>query len=159
MPATSDSALFPTMVVGSLPRPLWIRDLIEDRKVGGIGEAEAEALLDAAVPSAILMQERAGLDFVSDGEWRRESYVKVFADAVEGFEPDLILGGTYRTSAMYYPAVVSSLKAKRGIATGEATFLREHTDSKTIVAVPSPYTVGDSPLRIDETKAGRAAAY
>jgi 5-methyltetrahydropteroyltriglutamate--homocysteine methyltransferase len=142
MPTTSDRALFPTFVVGSLPRPQWIRDLIEERKAGGIGLAEADALLDDAVPSAIHMQERAGMDFVSDGEWRRESYVKVFADAIEGFELDLILGGTYRTSAMYYPAVVARLNARRGIATGEASFLRRHTTNKTIVAIPSPYTVG-----------------
>ena len=65
-------------------------DLIEDRKFGRIGVEEADLLLDDAVPLAIRMQERAGLDFVSDGEWRRESYVKVFAEAVGGFENDLI---------------------------------------------------------------------
>ena len=59
---------FPTFVVGSLPRPLWVQNLIEDRKAGRIGEEEAESYLDDAVPLAIRMQERAGLDFVSDGE-------------------------------------------------------------------------------------------
>ena len=85
--------LFPTMVVGSLPRPQWIRDLIEDRKSGAIADDVAGRMLDAAIPSAVHMQERAGLDFVSDGEWRRESYVKVFANAVDGFEADLIPTG------------------------------------------------------------------
>ena len=61
--------LFPTMVVGSLPRPVWIRELIEERKEGRISEADADALLDTAIPAAIRMQERAGLDFISDGEW------------------------------------------------------------------------------------------
>ena len=78
--------LFPTTVIGSLPRPMWVRELIEDRKAGRIGEREADALLDSAVPTAIAMQDRAGLDYVSDGEWRRESYVKVFAERVRGFE-------------------------------------------------------------------------
>ena len=57
--STESGVLFPTMVVGSLPRPQWVRDLIEDRKAGHISEAEADR------PLAIRLQERAGLDFVS----------------------------------------------------------------------------------------------
>ena len=142
MTAIPTNAWFPTMVVGSLPRPQWVRDLIEDRKAGRVGEAEAERLLDAAVPSAVRMQERAGLDFVSDGEWRRESYVKVFAEAVDGFEPDLVEGGSSRFSTLKYPAVVSRLEPRRSIVANEVSFLRKHTNAKTIVAVPSPYTIG-----------------
>ena len=93
MPDPNDNTPFPTLVVGSLPRPQWVRDLIEDRKAGRIDEKAADALLDDAVPLAIRLQERAGLDFVSDGEWRRESYVKVFAEAVDGFQADLGSGG------------------------------------------------------------------
>lgn len=51
---------FETLVVGSLPRPRWVRDLIEDRKAGLISREAADRLLDDAVPSAIDMQERAG---------------------------------------------------------------------------------------------------
>ena len=137
----NDTNLFPTMVVGSLPRPQWVRDLIEDRKLGRIDEQEADGLLDDAIPLAVRMQERAGLDFVSDGEWRRESYVKVFAEAVDGFEPDLIRDSGSRISSVAYPAVVSALVPRRPIAAGEATFLRDHAKARTIVAVPSPYTV------------------
>ena len=102
------AAPFSTFVVGSLPRPQWVRDLIEDRKAGRISGADAETLLDDAVPSAIRMQERAGLDYVSDGEWRRESYVKVFADAVDGFESDLLAGGGSPFSTLPYPAVTTA---------------------------------------------------
>ena len=142
MPSKPGDKPFETLVVGSLPRPRWVRDLIEDRKAGLISREAADRLLDDAVPSAIDMQERAGVDYISDGEWRRESYVKVFADAVDGFKADLIDGGTYRTSTLYYPAVVSKLSPRNPIAADEASFLRAHTDSKTIVAVPSPYTIG-----------------
>ena len=55
-------ALFPTTVIGSLPRPAWIRDLILERKKGVVPEEEADRLLDRAIESAILLQERAGLD-------------------------------------------------------------------------------------------------
>jgi 5-methyltetrahydropteroyltriglutamate--homocysteine methyltransferase len=142
MVSTPGDTLFPTFVVGSLPRPQWVRDLIEDRKAGRIGEQEADRLLDDAIPLAIRMQERAGLDFISDGEWRRESYVKVFAEAVGGFKADLLGGGGSQFSSLAYPAVVSRLTPRRPIAEGEAAFLRQRTDRKIIVAIPSPYTIG-----------------
>ena len=129
--------MFATFVVGSLPRPVWVRELIERRKRGEVGAAAAERVLDDAVPAAIRMQEAAGLDFLSDGEWRRESYVKVFADAVAGFEPDLIAGG--RGAA--YPAVTSTLRQERPIALDEARFVQRTSTRRTLTAVPSPYTV------------------
>ena len=96
-----------------------------------------------AVPSAIRLQERAGLDYVTDGEWRRESYVKVFADAVDGFMYDAhVEPGIDPASSIPYPSVVSRLKARRPIAAGEARFLKKHTDAKVMVAIPSPYTIG-----------------
>ena len=135
--------IFPTLVVGSLPRPQWIRDLIEDRKAGRIGGAVFDRILDDAVPAAIRMQERAGLDYISDGEWRRESYVKVFTQAVDGFTDDLLpTGGSAPFTQLRYPAVTSNLSATRPIAADEAEFLKRATDSRTIVAVPSPYTIG-----------------
>ncbi len=135
--------LFPTYVVGSLPRPQWVRDLIEDRKAGRITEEEADRLLDDVVPSAIRMQERAGVDYISDGEWRRESYVKVFTEAVDGFTNDLVSsGGTSSFTHLMYPAVTSKISPRRSMAAGEVEFIRKHTGSKTIVAIPSPYTVG-----------------
>ena len=143
--STMNSAdpLFPTFVVGSLPRPQWVRELIEDRKSGHISEEAAERLLDDAVPSAIRLQERAGVDYISDWEWRRESYVKVFTEAVDGFTNDLVTTlGTRSFTSPRYPAVTSRISARRSIAAGEAEFLRRRTDSKIIVAVPSPYTVG-----------------
>ena len=75
MSRPANDSMFSTMVVGSLPRPQRVRDLIEDRKTGRVNAAESEGLLNSAIPSAVRMQERAGLDYVSDGEWRRESYV------------------------------------------------------------------------------------
>ena len=140
---TPTAPLFPTFVVGSLPRPQWVRDLIEERKVGLISEEEADRLLDDVVPSAIRMQERAGVDYVSDGEWRRESYVKVFTEAVDGFTNDLVSsGGTSSFTHLMYPAVTSKISTRRSMAAREVEFMRKHTDSKIIVAIPSPYTVG-----------------
>lgn len=140
MTALPTQFLFPTFVVGSLPRPQWIRELIEERKAGRVSDEAADALLDAAIPGAIRMQERAGVDFISDGEWRRESYVKVFAEAVDGFAPDLIEGAA-RPQSLLYPAVVAPLSPRRRITARAAAFLREHTRSRLNVALPSPYTI------------------
>ena len=83
-----------------------MRDVILDRKAGRLPEDEADRLLDAAVDSAIRLQERAGLDEVTDGEWRRESYVKVFAERVRGFAPDINPSG-----GLPYPAVVAPMRS------------------------------------------------
>src|SRR5688572_15890538 len=103
--------LFPTTVIGSLPRPAWLRDLILDRKRGQISEQEADRFLDRAIESAVALQERAGVDEITDGEWRRESYVKVFAERVRGFCPDINISGD-----MPYPAVVAPIEYYRPIA-------------------------------------------
>lgn len=131
---------FATYVVGSLPRPQWVRDVVEDRKAGRITAEAADKQFDAAIPSAILMQERAGLDYVSDGEWRRESYVKVFSEHVRGFKLDVL---PMRISAAGQdPVVVDRLVQDGDLTTEAARFLRAHTDRRTIVAVPSPYILG-----------------
>ena len=132
---------FETFVVGSLPRPQWVKDLIDDRKNNLINKLDAKLLLDQAVPSAIKMQERAGVDYISDGEWRRESYVKVFADSVSGFEKGLISDPT-GVSGLEYPAIVSNMKKIDDIAVSESVFLKNITQSKTIIALPAPYTIG-----------------
>lgn len=133
---------FPTFVVGSLPRPAWIRELIEDRKAGLIAATEADRLLDEAIPSNLKMQERAGLDYVSDGEWRRESYMKVFSESVSGFEIDTVSAGATDFPQLRYPSVVSEMKAHRFIAVDEIRFVREHTDRRVLAAIPSAYTLG-----------------
>jgi len=130
---------FATFVVGSLPRPQWLRELIEERKSGSITYEEADALLDDAVPSAIRLQERAGIDYVSDGEWRRESYVKVFAEHVSGFTLD---AKPMISPNLFDPVVSSTIEQHSDLATDAARFLLARTTHNTIVALPSPYILG-----------------
>jgi 5-methyltetrahydropteroyltriglutamate--homocysteine methyltransferase len=129
--------LFPTTVIGSLPRPAWLRDVILDRKAGRLPEGDAERLLDRAIESAIALQERAGLDEITDGEWRRESYVKVFAERVRGFQPDLNPSG-----GLPYPAVVAPIEYHRPIAAEEVRYLRPRTRRRVKVTLPAPYIIG-----------------
>ena len=135
----TDHELFPTYVVGSLPRPLWLKEVIEQRRDGIIDRPDAERLLDAALPTAITMQERAGLDYVSDGEWRRESYIKVFAEHVSGFEAGAVPSLAHTVSD---PAVVAPVVQTENLTTDAARFLLAATDRRTIVTLPSPYILG-----------------
>lgn len=135
----ADEPLFQTYVVGSLPRPRWVRDVIEDRRDGRLSSQDADRLLDAAIPAAVRMQERAGLDYVSDGEWRRESYIKVFCEHVDGFKLEAV-PSVSRT--IMDPAVVAPLRQRSPLAADAARFLAKSTTRKTIVALPSPYILG-----------------
>ncbi|MDP6666562.1 MAG: cobalamin-independent methionine synthase II family protein [Dehalococcoidia bacterium] len=131
--------LFPTFVVGSLPRPEWLRRVVLDRRDGNLDAESAEHLFDIAIPSAIAMQERAGIDFVSDGEWRRESYIKVIAEHVDGFEAGLVRSLKHTVDD---PAVVAPIKRREDLTTKAAKFLLANTHRKAIVTLPSPYILG-----------------
>ena len=125
--------LFPTMVVGSLPRPLWVREVIAQRAAGRLDEGAANERLDRAVLFAIQLQEQAGLDYISDGEWRRENYVRVFGDRVAGFARDDHTGRATH--------VIGKIRRDRPIVSDDAAFLCHHASRRTIVALPSPFTV------------------
>src|SRR5262249_15895073 len=75
--------LFPTSVGGSVPRPEFGCDLFSDR---GIDASEYDCRMEAAVRYVVAMQENAGLDVITDGEWWRKSYIGVIAELADGFE-------------------------------------------------------------------------
>src|SRR6187401_2104808 len=83
MASNDYGVLFPTRVVGSLPRPDVVRDLISD---DAIAPAEYDRRMKAAVRYVVEMQVNAGLDILTDGEWWRKSYIGVIAELAHGFE-------------------------------------------------------------------------
>ena len=83
-PRTAKLPPFYTHVIGSLPRPLLVRDLLARRLE--MSPERFKAVLDDLVRFAIRLQEEAGLDVVSDGEWRRSQYIREFLQRVGGFE-------------------------------------------------------------------------
>ena len=80
---------FPSGVVGSLPRPLMVKEMLPAVPGPESAEAARSPQMDAAVRYAIAVQEQAGLDLVSDGEWRRHAYTHIIADIATGFSADL----------------------------------------------------------------------
>src|SRR3954470_4903012 len=132
----SSLPLFPTAVIGSLPRPAWLLDLLQDHLAGRLSPQEWERACDRAVPFAVALQETAGIDIITDGEWRREGYFQVFYERVEGFQPDLIRGRT-----RLWPAAVAPLRRRGTIAADGMTFLRQHTKRAIKATLPSAYVI------------------
>ena len=133
--------LFPTTVVGSMPRPQYIKDLIEAHAATGEDGGDFQRMMDSAVPYVAQMQELAGIDIISDGEWRRKSYIGVIADICSGFERSMReVSGQRQT----WHVVTSELEpVNPGHMAREARFLKEHTTRDVKVALPSPYSLGE----------------
>src|SRR5262245_5960315 len=143
------ATLFPTTVVGSMPRPQFVRDLLRPETRAELGEETFRRRLDAAVAYVVAMQEAAGLDVISDGEWRRLSYIGVIADLCEGVEVG------YRGEQPWTVVVGKLAPRAPGLTAREALFVREHCGCEAKVALPSPYLLGQRMWDPDRS----AAAY
>jgi 5-methyltetrahydropteroyltriglutamate--homocysteine methyltransferase len=132
----ADLPLFPTAVIGSLPRPPWLLDLLQEYLAGRLSRQEWDHACDQAIPFAVALQETAGIDIITDGEWRREGYFQVFYERVEGFQPDLIQGRT-----RLWPAAVAPLRRTGPIAADAIAFLRRHTRRAVKATLPSAYVI------------------
>jgi 5-methyltetrahydropteroyltriglutamate--homocysteine methyltransferase len=130
--------LFPTAVIGSMPRPQYVKDLLAARTAtDAVPTADLQDRTDDAVRFVIGLQEQAGIDMISDGEWRRETYIDVIADLCHGFE------WIERELFGYHQVVTKAMTPRQpGIVADEARFLRENTDHAVKVALPSPYLIG-----------------
>ena len=144
--------LFPTTLVGSYPQPDW---LIDREKLAGrfpprvlmrelwrIPEPFLAQAQDDATILAIKAQEEAGLDIVTDGEIRRESYSNRFATALSGV--DLDNPGTALDRSGHpnpVPRVVGKIRRLRPVQIGDLGFLKRHTDRTVKVTVPGPFTM------------------
>ena len=147
---SQDLPLFPTAVIGSLPRPAWLLDLLQDYLSGHLTRTEWDHACDRAIPFAVGLQETAGIDIISDGEWRREGYFQVFYERIEGFRADLISGRT-----RLWPAAIAPLRRRGPIVADGAAFLRRQTARAIKVSVPSAYVI----LRRFYSPEHSAAAY
>jgi 5-methyltetrahydropteroyltriglutamate--homocysteine methyltransferase len=141
MTIMSELPMFPTHVIGSLPRPLWVLDLLRAHKQGAISRDEYRSALDKAIPFAIGLQERAGIDIITDGEWRRETYFSVFSDRVGGIQADAIEVRLVDGKTRRWPCVVEKLSYQGSIAADDARFLAACTRRFIKVTLPSPYMV------------------
>src|ERR1043165_7961063 len=132
------SLLFPTTVVGSMPRPQYVKDLLAAGSRTGTHDTGWLRRMNDAVRYVIGMQEQAGIDIISDGEWRRESYVDVVSEIMNGFQ------WVKRDVFAYHQVVTERMTPRRpGVVAEEARFLRENTDRRVKICLPSPYLIGE----------------
>ena len=128
---------FYTQVIGSLPRPQLVRDLLARRTQ--LSRKQFTAAMDDMVRFAIRLQEQAGIDVISDGEWRRVQYVDEFLDRIGGFEP--IDRYEHQGEVKYRRVIVRRLEPREPVFTRDAEFLRANTDRCTKFALPSPFLI------------------
>ncbi len=129
--------LFYTHGIGSLPRPKVVLDLLNARDA--MEPARFNEAMDAMVLFAIRLQEQAGLDVISDGEWRRVQYIREFLDRVGGFEKCRKF--EHQGETKYTEVIVRRIEAGAPVFTEDAAFLRAHTERCTKYALPSPFLI------------------
>ena len=119
----SNRILFPTSVVGSMPRPQYVQDLIADER--NISQQPDRQRMEAAVRSVVALQECACLDVVTDGEWWRKSYIGIIAELAHGFELSI-----NPADGRPWTIVVDKLSPKQpGFIAREVAFLKQITNS------------------------------
>jgi len=144
--------LFPTSLVGSYAQPDWLIDRarlagrfpprVRARELWRVAPEWLEQAQDDATILAIRDQERAGLDIITDGEMRRESYSNRFATALEGVDidnPGTALDRSGHPNPV--PRVVGRIRRKHPVEVGDLEFLKANTDHMVKMTVPGPFTM------------------
>lgn len=138
--------LFPTSVVGSMPRSQFVLDLINDKPP--LSPERYEKEMDAAIRYIVALQEHAGLDVLTDGEWRRKSYIGVIAELAHGFEL-----GYNPEDGRPWTIVVDKLASKKpGFIANEITFLKKITNRQIKATLPSPALLGERMWHPEKSK-------
>jgi 5-methyltetrahydropteroyltriglutamate--homocysteine methyltransferase len=142
--------LLPTTVVGSYPQPDWLVDRQMLSKgvarvrldLWRIPEPWLEQAQDDATLLAIRDMERAGIDIITDGEVRRESYSNRFATALEGIsssKPGEVMSKAGLATPV--PRIVGPIKRTHAVETRDMAFLRENTERLAKITLPGPFTM------------------
>ena len=151
--------LIPTTLVGSYPQPTWLVDKekllrnspprVRMREVWRVPEEQLEEAQDDATLTAIHDQERAGIDILTDGEERRESYFNRFANALDGIDLDNPATVPNRRGVeTQVPRVVGPIRRKEPVQVRDVEFLRAHTDRPIKITIPGAFTMAK--LALDE---------
>lgn len=135
--------LLPTTVIGSYPRPKWLRESIRLHKAGKISDEDLQEAFNDAVIAVLKDHYNAGVDVPTDGEVRRDEMVEFFAERIKGFKfygPVRVWGTAYYRK----PSVVSKVEYKKPMLVDEFTFAKSvsYTDNLKIT-ITGPYTIAE----------------
>ena len=144
--------LFPVTLVGSYPQPEWLIDRkrlagrfpprVRARELWRVPESLLKAAQDDATVLAIRAQEQAGLDIITDGEIRRESYSNRFATALEGVDIDNPGSALDRSGHPNpVPRIVGKIRRKHPVEVEDLLFLKKTTSRQVKITVPGPFTM------------------
>jgi 5-methyltetrahydropteroyltriglutamate--homocysteine methyltransferase len=144
--------LLPTTIVGSYPQPEWLIDRsrlasrfpprVRARELWRVSPEYLEEAQDDATILAIKAQEEAGIDIITDGEMRRESYSNRFATALDGVDIDNPGSALDRSGHPNpVPRVIGPIRRLRAVEVEDVKFLRRHTTRKIKISVPGPFTM------------------
>lgn len=144
--------LFPTSLVGSYAQPDWLIDRaklagrfpprVRAKELWRVAPEYLDQAQDDATLIAIRDQERAGLDIITDGEMRRESYSNRFATALDGVDIDNPGSALDRSGHPNpVPRVVGKIRRRHAVETRDVQFLRANTDRTIKITVPGPFTM------------------
>jgi 5-methyltetrahydropteroyltriglutamate--homocysteine methyltransferase len=144
--------LLPTSLVGSYPQPDWLIDRVKlagrfpprvrAKELWRVAPEWLDQAMDDATLIAIRDQERAGLDIITDGEMRRESYSNRFATALDGVDldnPGMALDRSGEANPV--PRVVGPIRRRHAVEVRDVEFLRANTDRPIKITVPGPFTM------------------
>jgi 5-methyltetrahydropteroyltriglutamate--homocysteine methyltransferase len=157
--AHMNGKLIPTTLVGSYPQPDWLVDKdimmgsgpprVRMREVWRVPEPYLEEAQDDATLAALHDQERAGIDIVTDGENRRESYFNRFANALDGIDLDNPASvPNRRNKPTPVPRVVGPIRRTAPVQVRDVAFLRAHTNKPIKITIPGAFTMAK--LALDE---------
>jgi 5-methyltetrahydropteroyltriglutamate--homocysteine methyltransferase len=148
----SETRLLPTTVVGSYPQPDWLIDRdkltklppvrVRAQELWRVPAPWLEQAQDDATLLAIRDMERAGIDIITDGEIRRESYSNRFATALSGVDLDNTATVAGRTGgAITVPRIVGPIRRVHAVERRDVEFLRSNTDRRIKITLPGPFTM------------------
>jgi 5-methyltetrahydropteroyltriglutamate--homocysteine methyltransferase len=140
------ATIYRAEVIGSILRPPWLKQARTDFAAGRISAAHFKRVEDRAVDEAVALQERCGVDIVTDGEMRRSGFVAPLTDYVEGFEAVAFDtrrwqggGGTSGETSLPVPLTVTGrLHRRRSLAAEEFIYARARAKLPLKVTLPSP---------------------
>jgi 5-methyltetrahydropteroyltriglutamate--homocysteine methyltransferase len=160
--------LFPTTLVGSYPQPEWLIDRdklgkrfpprLRAKELWRVSEPWLAQAQDDATLLAIREQEEAGLDIITDGEIRRESYSNRFATALEGVDIDNPAEGKDRSGhPIHLPRIAGKVRRRGPVEADDVRFLRKHTKKPIKITVPGPFTMSEQAVN-EYYKSGEEAS-
>ena len=147
------TSLLPTTVVGSYPQPDWLVDRailtrnnvvprVRLKEIWRVAEDALEQAQDDATLIAVRDMERAGIDIITDGEMRRESYSNRFALALDGVDvdnPAVVSGRMGKPTPV--PRVTGPIRRRHAVERRDVEFLRANTDRRIKITLPGPFTM------------------